>query len=117
MSRLMSDLVLALFVTVALLALLLGFLAVTTYRQVSVMIVLMSAPRKVRSLLRKHPWWSILSARLPRVSVFSKGPKSNLGYLLGSVEHTGWAGGKLMRQDSVSLLATWPSGRDSTTAV
>lgn len=85
MSRLMSDLVLALFVTVALLALLLGFLAVTTYRQVSVMIVLMSAPRKVRSLLRKHPWWSILGARLPQVSASSKRPESYPGFLLGSV--------------------------------
>lgn len=41
-----------------------------------------------------------------------KGPESYPGYLRGSVEHTGWAGGMLTRQDSVSLLAT-RSGRGS----
>ena len=70
------------------------------------------APRKVRSLLRKHPWWSALIARFRQDCSLRKGPESYPGYLRGSVEHTGWAGGMLTRQDSVSLLAT-RSGRGS----
>ncbi len=82
---LMSVLALMLFVAIVLLAVLLGLLtALMTYREGSDTIEPRPVLRKVRSLLRKHPWRSALIARLLQVYVSGKGPESYPGYLLGS---------------------------------
>lgn len=47
------------------------------------------APKKVRSLLRKHPRWSALIARFCQVCLLGKGPESYPGFLLGSVRAPG----------------------------
>lgn len=51
-------------------------------------------PRRIHSSLRNRQWCSARIARL-RQGPSSKGPESYPGFLLGSVEHTGWAGGML----------------------